>query len=225
VPTAPTTELARPNGPVLVAARRDTPPNIDAQADDWPDPLPYAIEHNVYRPEQWSGTDDQSGRFAAAWDANNLYLLVDVADDTHVQNATGELLYRGDSLELQFDADLAGDFTDARLNGDDHQLGLSPGPNREAAELYLWNPVGKRGVPGAVSVAVRPDGDQGGYVLEVAIPWPLLGVTPASGSRYGFALNSSDNDSPGTSEQQSMISSVPSRTLLDPTTWGTLALE
>jgi hypothetical protein len=221
-------ELARPNGVVVHAPRRDTAPAIDAQFQDWPAPLPYAIDQVVYGAEAWAGAADQSGQYALSWDAAALYLLVIVTDDVHVQGDGGLTLYRGDSLELQLDADLAGDFGAAQLNGDDHQLGLSPGVDAASPEVYLWNPPEKNGVPGGVGLAARPHASGGGYALEAveaAIPWSLLGVNPVAGSRFGFALNSSDNDSPGTTEQQTMISSVITRRLLDPTSWGTLALD
>lgn len=217
-------ELARPNGAVLSALRRDTPPNIDAQQDDWPATLPHAIDQIVFNAPNWAGNGDQSGSFNVMWDASNLYLFVVIVDEAHVQNDTGETLYRGDSLELQFDADLAGDFNATTLNTDDYQLGLSPGSSRVNTETYFWNPSARRGQPTGMTIAARPNTAAGGYVVEVAIPWSLFGVSPSAGNRYGFALNSSDNDSPGTKEQQSMISSVITRRLLDPTTWGTLEL-
>ena len=229
VPTSPppgptANELARPNGAVLAATQRDTPPNIDAQQDDWPSELPYAIDQIVFNAPNWAGAADQSGSFNVMWDAGNLYLFVVIVDEAHVQNDGGETLYRGDSLELQFDAELAGDFNDTALNTDDYQLGLSAGSSRTNPETYFWNPFARRGQPTGMTLATRPNNDAGGYVAEVAIPWSLFGLSPAAGNRYGFALNSSDNDSPGAKEQQSMISSVITRRLLDPTTWGTLEL-
>lgn len=226
-PTATTTdtELARPNGAVVRAPRAQTPPTIDAQFDDWPSPLPNNLDQVVYEPGNWAGLNDQSATYGIAWDASYLYLMVIVVDDIHVQLDSGETLYRGDSLELQLDADLAGDFDEPSLNADDFQLGLSPGADGNSPELWLWNPPARRGAPAGIVVASRGHASGGGYALEAAIPWSFYGITPAAGNRYGFALNSSDNDSPGTREQQTMISSVVTRTLLDPTTWGTLALD
>jgi hypothetical protein len=223
--TAPSDGLARPNGVVIHAAHRSTPPAIDGQIDDWPSPLPNSIDQNVYGPDAWLGLSDQSATFGVAWDTTHLYLLAVVSDDVHVQNAHGELLYRGDSLELQFDSNLAGDFSDTRLSGDDYQIGLSPGSDRQTPEIYLWNPPDRRGLDTGISLATRAGPGDGGYFLEAAIPWSLLGAAPAAGNSYGFALNSSDDDSTGTSEQQSMTSSVSTRRLLDPSSWGTLALD
>jgi hypothetical protein len=222
---APATVQPRPNGLIYHATRRDPAPAIDGNAGDWPDPLPNTIDQNVFRPENWGGTSDLGARWAAGWDANNLYLIALVTDDTHVQIEHGELLYRGDSMEIQLDADLAGDFNVTSLSGDDHQLGLSSGGNRESPEYWLWNPPAKSGTPGGIVLTTHAGAAGGDYVLEIAIPWSLYGVTPAGGMRFGFSFNASDNDNAGTAEQQTMISSVSTRTLLNPTTWGTLELD
>jgi hypothetical protein len=224
-PPPPATAPSRPNGLIYHATRRDPAPAIDGNAGDWPNPLPYGIDQNVFRPENWGGLADLGVRWAAGWDANYLYLIALVTDDAHVQIEHGELLYRGDSMELQLDADLAGDFNVTSLSGDDHQLGLSSGDNRESPEYWLWNPPAKSGTPGGIVLTTHAGAAGGDYILEIAIPWSLYGVTPAGGQRFGFAFNASDNDTPATAEQQTMISSVSTRTLLNPTTWGTLELD
>jgi len=48
-------------------------------------------------------------------------------DDVFVQNQTGELIFKGDSLELLFDTNLAADSHSVLANSDDYQLGISPG--------------------------------------------------------------------------------------------------
>jgi hypothetical protein len=226
VPDTATPEVViRPNGPIVYADRRDTPPTIDAQADDWPGTLPHAIDQVVFGQDNWGGPADNSATFAVGWDASYLYLLVDVVDDVHVQLASGLVLYRGDSLELQLDADLPGDYEVTSLNADDFQMGLSPGPDGQTPEAYLWNPATRSGVPDGLQLATRLKPEGAGYILEIAIPWTLFGVVPAAGQTFGFALNSSDNDTPATTVQETMVSSVSTRTLLNPTTWGTLMLN
>ena len=224
-PPAGGDQPVRPNGPLLHAARLATPPTIDAQGNDWPSVLPNAIDKLVFQAANFNGPFDQNGHFAMGWDANNLYLFVVIVDDTHVQTQHGETLFQGDSLELQFDADLGGDFAATRIDGDDYQLGLSPGENRDAPEAFLWNPAARKGVPAGITMACRASSDAGGYVFETAIPWSFFGVTPFAGQHFGMALNSSDDDAPGTAIQQSMTSSVATRKLLDPTSWGTVQLE
>jgi hypothetical protein len=228
-PPAPTASpipgsVVRPNGAVYEAHFLAAPPTIDGQANDWA-ALPYAIDQVVYGPVNWSGASDLGVAFAAGWDNSNLYIIARVNDDVFAQNATGELLYRGDSLELQFDANLPADYAEQRLNSDDYQFGLSPGNLADRApEVYLWNPAGLNGPAPSVRLGATRDGSQG-YALEAAIPWALLNTTPAAEATYGFAFNASDNDNPAQAEQQTMLSTVSTRKLTDPTTWGTVRLK
>jgi hypothetical protein len=224
-PTQPAAQRVRPNGALMHASHVGNQVTIDAQGVDWPSPQFYNIDQIVFQVGNWSGPADNSGTFAFGWDANNLYLFVNIVDDIHVQISHGETLYRGDSLELQFDADLNGDFDTAEINGDDHQLGLSPGDNRVSPETFLWNPPNRYGPAAGLSLSSRPTAPNGGYIFEAALPWSFFGVTPLPGQHFGFALNSSDDDVPGAASQQSMLSSVSTRKLLDPTSWGTLELD
>ncbi len=214
---------ARPNGSPVTAPFLSAPPTIDGVLDDWAS-LPYSIDQIVFRPENWTGANDHSGSFAVAWDRARLYLAVSISDDTYAQTQQGELIFRGDSVELLFDSDLLGDFSDSNLSGDDFQIGLTRGvADAFVPEAYLWFPASQAGQPRGVALAGQPGAQ--GYQIEAAILWSALGLTaPQAGDRFGFAVSSSDNDSPGTAAQQSMISYVATRRLTDPTTWGTLIL-
>ena len=133
-------------------------------------------------------------------------------------------MYRGDDIEIQLDTNLAGDFYTTYLSSDDYQIGLSPG-NFDSidSEAYRWYP--RNLESWLTSVVIEAVLTNGGYDLEAKIPWSVFGITPASGSRFGFALSLSDNDLVGVSTWQSMVSSVNTRRTADPTTWGTLILE
>jgi hypothetical protein len=72
-------------------------------------------------------------------------------------------------------------------------------------------------------VAAQPV--EGGYVLEAAVPWRDLEKVPEPDLIVGVALNANDNDTPGTAVQEVMMSHVATRTLRDPTGWGTLTLK
>jgi hypothetical protein len=150
-------------------------------------------------------------------------LAVRVTDDQFVQESAGEAMYKGDVIELQFDANLSGDFHQDILSSDDYQIGLSPGNfGGIPPEAYRWYPASLSGPLATVSLqgAQTPQG----WDLEARLPWSEFGVSASGASRFGFALSVSDNDLPGTGEQQSMVSSVSTRLHLDPTSWGTLIL-
>lgn len=210
----------RPNGTPVTAAYLATAPTIDGVLTEWTS-TGYTADSIVFGAAAWTGTSDLSATYYIGWDPGNLYLAVRVRDDRHVQIATGRYLYKGDDVEIQLDADLAGDYYVTTLNADDYQIGLSPGDfAARPTEAYRWYP--SEAALTTVTVAARKT-DQG-YDLEARIPWPVFGVIPVSGASYGFALSFSDNDLAGSAVQQSMVSNVPTRRLLNPTTWGTLIL-
>jgi hypothetical protein len=203
----------------------EPPPGIDGDLAEWTF-LVYSLQETGLGAQEWEGPQDLSGRWNIAWDEEYLYIAMAVQDTTFIQGATGENLFRGDSLEIWFDADLQGDGATTVLNGDDFQLGLSPGNLTSplgGPEAYLWQPAPeKRPIPEAVIVGELLDGK---YALEVAIPWSVFKVTPSAGQSYGLALALNDDDTPGSAEQQSQVTNARGQKLADPTTWGVLVLD
>ncbi len=121
-PTGPA-PTARPS--VNTTAIQFTP-SIDGDWSEWPNaeiPAGYV----VFGSSQWVNSNDLNSSYKVAYDSNNLYLAVKVIDDIYVQNATGYKIYLGDSVEVLFDTDLAGDYYYRGLSIDDYQLGISPG--------------------------------------------------------------------------------------------------
>ncbi len=222
-PTVSSAPTARPNGAPINALKRTTPPTIDAILSEWSSGA-FAINHVVYGASSWSNSNDLGATAYAGWDTTNLYLALRILDSTFVQISTGVYMYRGDSVELQFDKDLQGDFYSDSQSADDSQLGFSPGNfNGLSPEAYRWYPTSLSGPLSSVTVASRETPQ--GYEMEIKIPWATFGITPTAGSRFGFALSVSDNDQVGVAVQESMVSSVSTRQWGDPTTWGTLYLS
>jgi hypothetical protein len=224
--TVPPPSLAtRPNGTPVHAFHINNPPTIDCNVSDLV-PLNNVIDQPTFGAENWSGVSDNKADYSLAWDSNNLYLATHVTDDVHAQIALGELLFRGDSLELLLDANLQGDYNSDELSADDFQMGFTPGENKVGGpDSYLWFPRDKSGRPNGVTVMGCQDETGNGFYLETSVPWSTFGVSPIAGSTFGFTLSVSDNDVKGTEQQQSMISSVSARRLTNPTTWGTLILD
>jgi hypothetical protein len=196
---------------------------IDGDLSEWGSTSYVANQALSYANSNWSGAADLSATYYLAWDADYLYLAVQRIDDTFVQVSTGRYMYRGDDVEIQLDVNLPGDYAISSLSADDFQIGLSPGNfGTLQPEAHLWFPRSLE--KGLSSVQIKAIKSNGGYQLEAKIPWSTFGVTPQSGDRFGFALSLSDNDLPGVSTWQSMVSSVTTRRVADPTTWGTLVL-
>jgi hypothetical protein len=212
----------RPNGAPLNATNLAVAPAIDGELGEWTGGS-YPLPACVYGCSLRSGDADLSAQVYLGWDASYLYLAVQVRDDKIVVVRSGRNLYLSDAVEIQLDANLAADFSSTSLSSDDYQIGLSAGNfGTIAPNAYRWYPRSTEGSLSAVVVKGKQLAD--GYTLEAKIPWTVFGVTPVAGAKYGFAVSVSDNDQSGTAVQQSMISTVASRKLLNPTTWGTLVL-
>lgn len=225
--TATPAPRLRPNDTLLVprASRR---PEIDGRlSGEWAGegyPVPYV----VFGKEKWNGSDDLSARLWFAWDDDNFYVASAVVDDVFSQPSRGEALYQGDSVEIQWDVDLEGDFDVDQFNADDWHIGLSPGNFKDVApEAYVWTPKAQTGAAAGIRVAAQRvatgDGRQG-YTIEAVIPWRTLGVEPRPNQVTGFTFSVSDNDAPGPA-QETLLSTSARREWHRPSTFNNLILQ
>jgi hypothetical protein len=225
--TAVATVAPPADGGRVSAIRLANPPAIDGNLAEWDDTPTYESAYRVYSAPGWNGTDDVTAVWRLAWDDNNLYIAVVVTDDTHVQTQTGNLIFRGDSVDMQFETNRARG--SSRLGPSNYQITFSPGDFAmlpPSAFRFQGTAEGQiLDAPGGHRVTVAAQRTADGYTLEASVPWSDLNLTPAPGLVLGVALNVNDNDGPGTAVQEVMKSHVPNRTLTNPTTWGTLRLE
>lgn len=223
-PPTVTSSTPQRAGTLYIARFLSTSPTIDGDWGEWTT-TQYPANWVVYGLGNWEDDEDLESAFRIGWDNTYLYIAVKVRDDRYVQNATGQDLYKGDSIELLLDVDLYGDFYSTSLSADDYQLGISPGKGNPdgTKEAYLWYPTSAAGAKSQVVIATV--NEQGVYRTEFKIPWSLFGVTPTVNKHFGFTISVSDNDNTGENVQQSMVSSASKRALTDPTTWGELVLR
>jgi Carbohydrate family 9 binding domain-like/BNR/Asp-box repeat len=219
--TAAVAPLTRP-GASVTATYMSAKPTIDGNLDEW-NLTRYPVEDVVFGESNWVGLKDCSGQVMLGYDNQNLYIAAQVTDEAYVQNASGKNQYKGDSVEIQLDTNLQGDYYVQTLSDDDFQIGLSGGNASNAPQAYLWYPDRLEGLLGTARIGFKLL--DGGYVIEAAVPWGTFGITPQAGQTYGFAFSISDNDNPDQNVQQSLISNVSTRMLTNPTTWGNLALK
>lgn len=203
-----------------------TAPQIDGNLDEWDQSGGVRSAYRVYAYSGWDGSSDLDAVWYLAWDEGRLYVAVRVTDDVHVQTQQGALLYQGDSVEIQID--INPEANASRVNPATSQIILSPGNFGDLAAGAARFRGSEGGdlpfTPGhSIEVAAQETAD--GYVLEAAIPWADVNLTPAAGTRLGVALNANDNDSPGVARQEVMMSSAQGRTLTNPSTWGTMVLQ
>ncbi|MDQ2966116.1 MAG: hypothetical protein M3R57_09745, partial [Chloroflexota bacterium] len=108
-----------------------------------------------------------------AWDAQNLYVFVDVHDPEHNQPGVGPDVWRGDAVWLYLDTTGQGSRVDKKLT-----LAQTPsGPQ-------VWDWVGQGFLPGATLAWAEL---AEGYRYEAALPWAGLNRQNAgTGARLGF---------------------------------------
>ncbi|MCB8928928.1 MAG: hypothetical protein H6652_25260 [Ardenticatenaceae bacterium] len=229
--TLPATAVATqilPGSGAVTANFTTTPPTIDGNLSDWAGNIAASSNNRVYNVAGWDGSEDVTAVWQLTWDNGNLYVAVMVTDDTHVQTASGNQIFRGDSVDMQFDTARDADFGDG-LSPDDFQITLSPGDfagSGPTAFRYQGTASGAiLDAPGGNIVTVAAQQTASGYTLEAAIPWSDLNLVASEGLTIGLALNANDNDTAGTAVQEVMVSHMPNRTLTNPTTWGTLTLK
>jgi hypothetical protein len=231
-PPAATAALATAVPPPVTAGgnveawRLGAAPQIDGNLAEWGELPAYESAYVIHRAAGVTRAPTLRAVWRLAWDEQHLYVAVVVEDDVHVQNQTGNLIFRGDSVEMQFETQY--ERHSSRIGPSNFQVIMSPGdfgalpPSafrfRGNEQEQIRDYIGHNIVVSAQRTTV-------GYNLEAAIPWDNLHHTPAAGQVLGLALNANDNDTPGTAVQEMMMSHVPTRTLLDPTSWGTLTLR
>jgi len=221
--SAPTATSIPARGMVISAAYLSGGIDLDGVWDEW-NTKAYPMKNVVYGKSNWTGEEDLEGSYRIGWNNSYLFIAVKVRDEQYEQHASGANMYKGDSVELLLDTNLYDDFYSTELSSDDYQLGISAGKNGsdDGEEAYLWFPTGKAG--SRDNVQIGKSLEDGVYRIEAAIPWSVFGITPTSGMHLGFALSASDNDV-SWDEQQSMVSSIATRRLTNPTTWGELILQ
>jgi hypothetical protein len=201
----------------------DDAPTIDGDLTDWAGEM-YSMKAVVYGGEYYANEADLSGQFKIGWDSTYLYLGVVVFDTRYSQTAAGGQLYLGDSLEILVDANLAGDAAVTELNGDDFQIGISAGNLHDQVipEAYMWYPSNRMAPLPSVKISGKLI--SGGWLVEVALPWGEVDVSPSNDLTLGFLLSISDNDMQNMNAQQTVVSFSALRELQNPTSWSELRL-
>lgn len=191
------------------------------------------IEAIVFNPACADGYADGSGtdlrgQVFFAYNPDSLYVAFQVEDDSYVYyQGADERFFLGDAPQLLLDLDLQGDFDDINNSADDIQIDIhpglrTPGTNPRAA-LWTLAPNLESRLLQEAQIAASPI--QGGYFVETAIPWRVLGLEPETELAIGVAASVSDNDTANTETQECMVSTAPNRDWQNPTTWGMLVLE
>ncbi len=159
---------------------------INGVQDNWPGMPAEQITRLVLGTDT-AGVKPASGDFRLAWDEANLYLFIHVKDPTPMQNeATGDGLWQGDSIELFIGAD---NLTQGgALAFGDRQVLLSA---RKGADGYRWY-WNNSPAQFPIKMEIVPDVTGDGYSLEAALPFAGLGFKPRPNQELLFDIGFND---------------------------------
>lgn len=216
-PTPETTPSSTANTNVVRAVPIvGPPPRVDGDISEWT-VFAYGAGTPTFGRENWQNADDLSAVWNIAWSDSHLYLALKVRDDVYVQLASGADIYKGDSLEILLNTEPGN--TTKTLGDTNFQLGISTAN----AEAYLWLPKTYNSPVHDVQAVTQLV--EGGYNMEIAIPWTIFRTQPSVGKTFGFTLSLNDNDTPGELKQETLVTHNARRRLTDPTTWSVLVLD
>ncbi|MHC4323764.1 MAG: sugar-binding protein [Planctomycetota bacterium] len=166
---------------VIRKAKR--PVVIDGKADDFlSESREYKVGNVVLMPP--SNDEDFSASYKAMWDEKNLYVLVDVTDDT-LKNDSDEF-WLDDCVEVFVDAD----------NSKSDSYG-----DNDFQFFFEWsdtNPgMGEFKQGRITGVEFATEQTDRGYRVEIKLPWSTLGTKPSAGTKIGLDVHVNDDDDGG----------------------------
>jgi len=196
----------------LAAAKAECPIKVDGtlSPEEWEDAMPFTANDKAsYVPlngGQWGGPEDLSANGYLKWDKDNLYLAMNVTDDSHVQTEKGGSIWNGDSV--QFCLDPGRSIAPGYYHTND-EIGFAL--NSQDNTVYHWKWASSAGddltMPDAGFSVVRK-GTITSY--EASIPWSDLVPDPngiGENVDLGFSLlvNDSDPNEQGIGERKGFV--------------------
>jgi len=173
--------------------------------------------------EIWAGASTQymvplgdptnaSGSWMALYDSENLYVIVDMTDDSLQNDSDGS--WQDDSVELYFDG--GNTKVNTPLSGDDHQY------------TFAWTTDEIQGtnIEGATEGIEHAQVDTDtGWRIEIKLPWlSIQGAAPQGGDLIGIDCYYNDDDDGGDSREGKMLTFSAVEGWNDASQWGTAIL-
>lgn len=153
------------------------------------------------------GTCNNTAAYGILWDNSYLYVGVKVLDSSLKNDSAS--CWDDDSVEVYIDPTNAGGTTyttnDRQIVQRYNDSGLCSGVGSNTGVLHAWAAI------------------NGGYSVELAIPWSLLGTTASSGKTIGFDVGVNDDDDGGARDSQIVWSGTANNSQ-DPSGFGKLSL-
>lgn len=188
-------QLIERNISALTAVKSNQPITVDGVigAAEWSHAESFVLDQasQVRLMTDWGGIEDLSATAYTKWDAEQLYLAVQVTDNTHINNNPPGDAWKGDSI--QFAIDPGRPVEPGKLGWSENIVALNP----ETQAIMKRGGIGGNNLQNS-SVAIHREGTQ--TVYELAVKWSDVlpaGMTPSAANSIGFSLLVNDNDGTG----------------------------
>lgn len=185
-----------------------SPIMVDGALDDWPEEIAAAflsirdkeqmcvevVSHKPGFKAGWRGPGDLSAGVYVAWDDSNLYLAQIRRDDVlRFMDTMSQDFSRSDSVRVCVSRDPAAKL----LTENDVVLAINPEGEMGKPMVRVCGYKGYRHSDFPVGqIAVAPAFYGDGYVMEMRIPFAVLGIVPKPGLTLGFQVVIDDSDTP-----------------------------
>jgi hypothetical protein len=184
-------------------ANNSSEQNINIDGQYWSDPFWHgtipvprvSASGNIVIP-----TTDNTFDFAATYDNNYLYIAVSV-NESYVYNQTLGWLYTDSNVNTPWEDDGVEIYIDPKNGYPLFQAIINPKGFNIPATIWTNSNYSADGILFA-SAFYTGTKYVHQYIVEVAIPWTKLGITPASGYPLGFDIAVNDDDNGGTRDGQ-----------------------
>ena len=153
-----------------------------------------------------------SGSWKVLYDSENLYVIVDVTDDSLQNDSAGS--WQDDSVEIYFDG--GNTKVNTPLSGDDHQYTFG----------WTTDEIQGTNIDGATEGIEQAQVDTDtGWRIEIKLPWlSLQGAMPQARDLIGIDCYYNDDDDGGDSREGKMLTFSAVEYWNDASGWGTAVL-
>jgi hypothetical protein len=188
-----------------------TAPTIDGSVDAaWDDGETVGLDNVIIGSSAHSGASDLDATVTTLYDADNLYVLVEVTDDAATQDSGA--IHDDDSIDLFLDVG----------NEDDISYGSDEFMYQFRADGSGFQET-KNGATGGVSYAAAATSS--GYRVEIAIPHSTVGTSPSDGKQLGFDVHVNDDDDGGDRDSKLAWHATQPNVWDDPSNMGTVVYD